>query len=337
MSDYENDERNVSACLTSEDSYENILRPKSLDEYIGQSAIKENLKIFIEAARKRGQPIDHILLYGPPGLGKTTLAQIIANQMGSTMVTIAGPSITKPLDIIGPLTGLSEGETLFIDEIHRLHKTTEETMYSAMEDFKIGTTMGIGAGTEFTEITLNHFTIIGATTKYGMMSAPLRDRFGIVFRLEMYTVEELYHIISRSAEILGARIDADAAYEIARRSRGTPRIANRLLKRTLDFADIKGEGIITNEVAVMALDALKVDTLGLDITDRKLLEAMIMRFRGKPVGLETLAAATNEDSGTIEDVYEPYLLQQALIEKTPRGRIPTKLAYDHLGIPFNDD
>ena len=331
MADY------LNANYSEEDNFENILRPKTLDEYIGQTAIKENLKIFIEAARKRGQPIDHILLYGPPGLGKTTLATIISNQMDSTMVTVAGPAIAKQLDIIGPLSGLQTGETLFIDEIHRLHKSTEEILYSAMEDFKLEVTVGIGAGAEITKIPLSPFTLIGATTRYGLMSAPLRDRFGIILRLEMYSVEELFQIINRSAGILGIKISTDAAYEIARRTRGTPRIANRLLKRTVDFAEVKGNGEITLDIALMALDALKVDTMGLDDTDRKILEVMIGRFGGKPVGLETLAAATNEDPVTIEDVYEPFLLQQCLIEKTPRGRVPTRAAYEHLGIPINPE
>jgi Holliday junction DNA helicase RuvB len=311
---------------------ENNLRPQLLDEYIGQSAIKDNLKIYIEAAKLRKEPLDHVLLYGPPGLGKTTLAGIIANEMGASLKITAGPAIEKPGDMASILNSLNEGEILFIDEIHRLSRTVEEVLYSAMEDYAIDIVIGKGATAKSIRIDLPKFTLVGATTRAGMLTAPLRDRFGVVSRMEFYTPEELQTIIVRSAGVLGVKIDEKGAYAMALRSRGTPRIANRLLKRVRDFAQVAYDGNITSDVANIALDRLDVDKLGLDNVDRDILLTMIEKFAGGPVGLDTIAAAIGEDASTIEDVYEPYLIQNGLIKRTPRGRTVTELCYKHFGL-----
>ncbi len=310
------------------------LRPKSLEEYVGQEKVKENLRIFMKAAQKRGECLDHVLLHGPPGLGKTTLSVIIASELGVNLKITSGPAIEKAGDLAALLTTLEENDILFIDEIHRLSRAVEEVLYPAMEDFVLDLMMGKGPSARSIRIPLKPFTLIGATTRAGQLSSPLRDRFGMLFRLELYTPEELSRIVTRSAGILGTDITEDGAFEISRRSRGTPRIANRLLKRVRDFADVKGDGLISKDIADMALKSLDVDELGLDSTDKRMLEAIIKHFGGGPVGLETLAAITNEETVTLEDVYEPYLLQLGFINRTPRGRTATASAYEHLGIPF---
>ena len=311
---------------------ENHLRPQLLEDYIGQAKAKEMLKIYIEAAKARGEALDHLLFYGPPGLGKTTLAGIIANEMNVNMKITSGPAIEKPGEMAAILNNLQEGDVLFVDEIHRLNRQVEEVLYPAMEDYAIDIMIGKGASARSVRLDLPKFTLVGATTRAGMLTAPLRDRFGVVTRMEYYTVEELKMIILRSAKVLEVGIDENGAYAMARRSRGTPRLANRLLKRVRDFAQVKYNGYITEEVADYALDLLDVDKEGLDQTDRGILLAMIGKFGGGPVGLETLAASIGEDPGTIEDVYEPYLLKNGFIQRTPRGRVVTDAAYAHLGI-----
>ena len=311
---------------------ENHLRPQLLKDYIGQQKVKETLSIYIEAARQREEPLDHVLFYGPPGLGKTTLAGIIANEMGVKMKVTSGPAIEKPGEIAAILNNLSEGDVLFIDEIHRLNRQVEEVLYPAMEDFAIDIVIGKGAAARSIRLDLPKFTLVGATTRAGLLTAPLRDRFGVVSRLEFYSTQDLMTIIRRSAEVLHVKIDERGAEELARRSRGTPRLANRLLKRVRDYAQVCHDGVITLQVANEALDLLDVDKEGLDQTDRGILLAMIGKFGGGPVGLETLAASIGEDPGTIEDVYEPYLLKNGFIQRTPRGRVVTDAAYAHLGI-----
>lgn len=311
---------------------ESKLRPATLETYIGQESVKENMRVFIEAAKQRKEALDHVLLYGPPGLGKTTLSNIIAHEMGVNIKTTSGPAIERPGDMAAVLNSLNEGDILFIDEIHRLNRMIEEILYPAMEDFVIDIMIGKGPGARSVRLDLPKFTLIGATTRIGLLTAPLRDRFGVVQRLEPYNVENLKIIIKRSAEVLQVEIDDSGAEEIARRSRGTPRLANRMLKRVRDFAQVRYDGVITGEVARFALDLLDVDKMGLDQTDRKMLLTMIEKFGGRPVGLDTLAASINEESDTIEDVYEPYLLQLGYIQRTPRGRIVTKLGYEHFGM-----
>ncbi len=331
--DFEN--RIVSSEFTANDNdVEFSLRPKTLSEYVGQSKIKENLGIYMEAAKLRGEPLDHVLLYGPPGLGKTTLSAIIAQEMGVNFRTTSGPAIEKQGDLAAILTNLSEGDVLFIDEIHRLSRQIEEILYPAMEDFALDIIIGKGPSARSIRLPIPRFTLIGATTRAGQLTTPLRDRFGVVLKLELYTRDELATIIKRSASILGVGISDEGAGELAARSRGTPRIANRLLKRARDFAIVKGNGIIDVEMAKMALRMLEIDELGLDNTDRRMLEAIIRFYGGGPVGLETLAATTGEEAITIEDVYEPYLLQIGFLSRTPRGRCVTRLAYEHLGIPY---
>lgn len=329
--------RIMTAEMAVEDSQiEPSLRPLSLNEYIGQEKAKEHLRIYIDAAKARGESLDHVLFYGPPGLGKTTLAGIIANEMGVNMKVTSGPAIEKPGEMAAILNNLQEGDVLFIDEIHRLNRQVEEVLYPAMEDFAIDIMIGKGAAARSIRLDLPHFTLVGATTRAGLLTAPLRDRFGVVHHLEFYTPEELQTIIVRSASVLGVEIDSKGAYAMARRSRGTPRLANRLLKRVRDFAQVKYDGVITEEVANFALDLLDVDKYGLEQLDRTILLTIIEKFSGGPVGLDTLAAAVGEDSGTLEDVYEPYLIKNGFLNRTPKGRVATDFAYRHLGIPKED-
>ena len=325
--------RMIETNLIEEDiKIEGSLRPQTLDDYIGQSKVKENLKIYIEAAKLRHDALDHVLFYGPPGLGKTTLAGIIANEMGVHMKVTSGPAIEKPGEMAAILNNLQEGDLLFVDEIHRLNRQVEEVLYPAMEDYAIDIMIGKGATARSIRLDLPHFTLVGATTRAGLLTAPLRDRFGVIHRLEFYSVEELEIIIQHSAVILGVKIDEEGALELARRSRGTPRLANRILKRVRDFAQVKYDGAITKEVANVALDLMDVDKMGLDHIDRNILCTMIEKFKGGPGGLDTLAAAIGEDAGTIEDVYEPYLIKNGFLNRTPRGRVATERAYHHLGM-----
>ncbi|MDO4678375.1 MAG: Holliday junction branch migration DNA helicase RuvB [Eubacteriales bacterium] len=329
------EKRMITTDVTEEDfSLEGNLRPQSLDEYIGQEKTKKTLKIYIEAAKQRHDALDHVLFYGPPGLGKTTLSGIIANEMGVHMKVTSGPAIEKPGEMAAILNNLQEGDILFVDEIHRLNRQVEEVLYPAMEDFAIDIMIGKGASARSIRLDLPKFTLVGATTRAGLLSAPLRDRFGVMHHLEFYNQKELQTIIIRSAQVLGVEIDTLGAAEIAKRSRGTPRLANRLLKRVRDFAQVKYDGRITFEVACFALNLLEVDQYGLDKIDRRILETLIVNFKGGPVGLETLAAAIGEDSGTLEDVYEPYLLQNSFLNRTPRGRMASALAYEHLGYDY---
>ncbi|NNJ32441.1 Holliday junction branch migration DNA helicase RuvB [Lacrimispora defluvii] len=327
--------RIITTELTEEDKkIEPNLRPRSLNEYIGQEKIRTNLKVYIEAAKARGESLDHVLFYGPPGLGKTTLSGIIANEMGVNMKVTSGPAIEKPGEMAAILNNLQEGDVLFVDEIHRLNRQVEEVLYPAMEDFAIDIMLGKDSAARSIRLDLPKFTLVGATTRAGLLTAPLRDRFGVVQKLEFYTPDELKIIVSRSADVLGVEIEDEGAAEIAKRSRGTPRLANRLLKRVRDFAQVKYRGVITREVADFALDILDVDKFGLDYNDRAILTTVIEKFAGGPVGLDTLAAALGEDAGTLEDVYEPYLLMNGFLNRTSRGRVATERAYGHLGIPM---
>ena len=335
MFDFQDEDRIITSTMKNEDiDVENSLRPKSLDDYLGQEKAKEQLKIFIEAAKSRNEQLDHVLLYGPPGLGKTTLASIIANEMSVNLRITSGPAIERARDLAAILTNLNENDVLFIDEIHRINRSVEEVLYSAMEDFCLDIIIGKGPSARSIRLDLPKFTLIGATTRAGMLTNPLRDRFGVICKLDYYTVDELAKIVVRSSEILGAEIQIGGATEIARRSRGTPRIANRLLKRVRDYAQVRADGNITDDVANKALELLGVDSLGLDYVDEKLLMTIIQKFRGGPVGLDTLAASIGEDRNTIEDVYEPYLLQLGFINRGTRGRIAMPLAYDHLNMPY---
>ena len=335
MNDYQEERIISTRNIDGENDYEYSLRPRTIDEYVGQPKVKENLDVFIQAAKERREALDHVLLYGPPGLGKTTLATIIANEMGVNIRVTSGPAIEKQGDLAALLTNLSEHDILFIDEIHRMSRSIEEVLYPAMEDYALDIIVGQGPSARSIRIDLPKFTLIGATTRAGLLSAPLRDRFGVISRLELYSTEELAQIVGRSAGILGAKIEEGGMYEIASRSRGTPRIANRLLKRVRDYAQIKANGVITKEVADAALTMLEVDKMGLDKIDKNMMLSIIKAFGGGPVGLDTLAATIGEDPGTIEDVYEPYLLQQGFINRTPRGRMATKVAYNYFGIPMN--
>ena len=327
------EKRMIQTEVTAEDQLiESSLRPAYLNQYVGQEKVKNNLKIFIEAAKSRMEPLDHVLLYGPPGLGKTTLATIIASEMGVNIKTTSGPAIEKPGEMAAILNNLSPGDVLFIDEIHRLNRQVEEVLYPAMEDYSIDIMIGKGQSAHAIRLEIPKFTLVGATTRAGLLTAPLRDRFGVINKLEFYTIPELKQIILRSAKVLDVQIDDRGADELARRSRGTPRLANRLLKRVRDFAQVRYDGVITEQVAKTALDLLEVDKIGLDKGDRSILETIIYKFSGGPVGVDTLAAALGEDSGTIEDVYEPYLLQNGLIQRTPKGRVATSLAFQHLGV-----
>ena len=329
------EERIISATSRSEDENEGSLRPKYLREYIGQDKVKDNLRVFIEASKSRNEALDHVLLYGPPGLGKTTLAGVIANEMGVNFRVTSGPAIEKPGDLAALLTSLNTGDILFIDEIHRLNRSAEEVLYPAMEDFALDIILGKGPSARSIRLDLKPFTLIGATTRAGQLTAPMRDRFGMLMRLELYSPRELLRIVTRSAEILDVKTDPDGAMEIAKRSRGTPRIANRMLKRVRDFAQVRADGVITREIADLALKALEVDELGLDNLDRRMLRTIITTYGGGPVGVETLAATIGEEAVTIEDVYEPYLLQIGFLSRTPRGRCVTEAAYRHLGMPFS--
>lgn len=336
MNEFNNEERIMATEYTREDAdIETSLRPRVFEDYIGQEKVKENLKIYIQAAVSRGESLDHVLLYGPPGLGKTTLAGIIANEMNVNLRVTSGPAIEKQGDLAALLTNLNEGDVLFVDEIHRLHRSVEEVLYPAMEDNALDIIIGKGPSARSIRLDLPKFTLVGATTRAGQLSAPLRDRFGVVMRLELYTPEELSRIVTRSAAILGIGIDSEGALQIAKCSRGTPRIANRILKRARDFAQVVGNGVIDKEAACLALKRMEIDELGLDATDRRFLTTMIRNYNGGPVGLETISAAIGEEAVTIEDVYEPYLMQIGFLGRTPRGRIATPQAYEHLGLEYN--